>query len=82
MKEIKALGRPLVVLSFGSPYFLRHFPEVEVYFCLYRNTPETQLLAARALGGEIRVSGKLPVSLPGLFPAGHGLILEKTKEAK
>jgi len=82
LKEIKALGRPLVVLSFGSPYFLRHFPEVEVYFCLYRNTPETQLLAARALGGEIRVSGKLPVSLPGLFPAGHGLILEKTKEAK
>jgi len=35
-----------------------------------------------ALCGEIRISGRLPVSLPGLFPPGHGLILEKIEEAK
>jgi beta-N-acetylhexosaminidase len=82
IKKIKAAGRPLVVLSFGSPYFLRHFPEVDAYLCLYRNTPETQELGARALFGEVRIAGRLPVSLPGLFPRGHGLILEKTKEEK
>ena len=28
---------------------------------------------ARALFGEAPIGGKLPVTLPGLFPAGHGL---------
>jgi hypothetical protein len=27
----------------------------------------------RALAGEIPVGGKLPITLPGLFPFGHGL---------
>jgi beta-N-acetylhexosaminidase len=29
--------------------------------------------AVRALCGEAPIGGRLPVSLPGLFPAGHGL---------
>ncbi|MGB9863351.1 MAG: glycoside hydrolase family 3 N-terminal domain-containing protein [Candidatus Saccharicenans sp.] len=82
IRRIKSSGARVVVLSFGSPYFLRHFPEVDAYLCLYRDTPETQELGARALFGEIRLAGKLPVSLPGLFPRGHGLVLEKIKEEK
>jgi beta-N-acetylhexosaminidase len=72
-------GRPAVVaVSFGSPYFLRHFPEVDGYVCMYRSTPETQEIAAKALFGEMDISGRLPVSLPGLFPIGHGISLSKT----
>lgn len=82
IRKLKAAGVRVVALSFGSPYFLRHFPEVDGYLCLYRNTPETQELAAMALTGEIRLSGRLPVSLPGLYPRGHGLVLEKIEEAK
>lgn len=82
IRQLKAAGVPVVALSFGSPYFLRHFPEVDGYLCLYRNTPETQELAAMALSGEIGISGRLPVSLPGLYPRGHGLVLEKIEEAK
>lgn len=82
IRQLKAAGVRVVALSFGSPYFLRHFPEVDGYLCFYRNTPETQELAALALTGEIGISGRLPVSLPGLFPRGHGLILEKLEEAK
>jgi beta-N-acetylhexosaminidase len=72
-------GPAVVVLSFGSPYFLRHFPEVEAYLCLYRNSPETQEIGARAVFGEMDVGGKLPVSFPGLYPVGHGLVLKKTE---
>jgi beta-N-acetylhexosaminidase len=82
IKNIKAAGIQVVTVSFGSPYFLRHFPEVDGYLCVYRNTLETQELAAQALTGETNISGKLPVSLPGLYPRGHGLVLEKTGEAK
>jgi beta-N-acetylhexosaminidase len=69
-----------VAVSFGSPYFLRHFPEVEGYVCMYRNTPETQQIAARALFGEMEVGGKLPVSLPGLYPIGHGIVLKRIEK--
>jgi beta-N-acetylhexosaminidase len=70
-------GPAVVVVSFGSPYFLRHFPEVEAYVCMYRATAEAQLVAARALSGELDVAGRLPVPIPGLYPIGHGLELKR-----
>jgi len=77
VKRVAAGGTPVIVVSFGSPYFLRHFPDVDAYLCMYRNTPQTQEIAARALFGELALKGKLPVSMPGLYPAGHGLTLDK-----
>lgn len=79
IRKLAALerGPAVVVVSFGSPYFLRHFPEVDAYICMYRNTPETQDIAALALTGEMDIGGKLPVSIPGLYPIGHGLELKK-----
>jgi beta-N-acetylhexosaminidase len=79
IRQLAALpdGPKIVAVSFGSPYFLRHFPEIEAYVCLYKNTPETQSAAARVLAGELDVAGKLPVSIPGLYPIGHGLVLRK-----
>ncbi len=77
VKRVAAGGAPVIVVSFGSPYFLRHFPEVDAYLCMYRNTPQTQEIAARALFGEMDIRGRLPVSMPGLYPAGHGLTLDK-----
>jgi beta-N-acetylhexosaminidase len=71
-----ASGKAAVIISFGSPYFLRHFPEAAAYLCLYRNTPQTQPIAAQVLFGEMEPAGRLPVSLPG-FPAGHGLSIKR-----
>jgi beta-N-acetylhexosaminidase len=70
-------GPKIVAVSFGSPYLLREFPEVDAYLCLYKDTPETQATGARALAGEMDVNGKLPVSIPDLYPIGHGLELKK-----
>ncbi|HPW18531.1 MAG TPA: glycoside hydrolase family 3 N-terminal domain-containing protein [Candidatus Aminicenantes bacterium] len=82
VERIRALaslegGPAVVAVSFGSPYFLRHIPEVDAYVCLYANTPETQAVAAQALAGEIALTGRLPVAIPGLYPVGHGLVLER-----
>ncbi|MDH7511542.1 MAG: glycoside hydrolase family 3 N-terminal domain-containing protein [Clostridiales bacterium] len=73
VKEFAACPARVIVISFGSPYFLRHFPDVDAYICLYRNTAQAQETAARALFGEIKVQGRLPVSILGLYPAGHGI---------
>jgi beta-N-acetylhexosaminidase len=73
VKEFATGPARVIVISFGSPYFLRHFPEVDAYVCLYRDTDQAQEAAAKALFGEIEVNGTLPVSIPGLFPVGHGI---------
>jgi len=75
IRELSAGEVPVVVVSFGSPYFLRHFPEVDAYLCAYRYAGEAQEAAVKALFGEIPVEGRLPVSIPGLFPRGHGIRL-------
>ncbi len=77
IKRFAEEEKPIVILSFGSPYFLRYFPDVDAYLCFYQNTPQTQDIAARAIFGEMEIKGKLPVSLPGLYPIGHGILLPK-----
>ena len=77
VRELTWAKKRTLVVSFGSPYFLRHFPEVDGYLCLYRNTSQAQEVAARAVCGEIDIEGRLPVSIPGLYPVGHGLVIKK-----
>jgi beta-N-acetylhexosaminidase len=68
---------PLVVVSFGNPYLLLAMPESPSYLLSYSPFPVSQRAAAKAVLGEIEINGKLPVSLPGLYPRGHGLRVEK-----
>jgi beta-glucosidase-like glycosyl hydrolase len=75
IREFAREPAPVVVLSFNSPYFLRLFPEVDAYLCAYRHDDPIQIAAAKALFGEIALKGRLPVSIPGMFSAGHGILL-------
>ena len=77
VQEEAANCTPVVVVSFGSPYFLRHFSDVDSYLCAYRWDSQAQKAAAKALFGEIDIKGRLPVSLPGLYPLGYGLTLSR-----
>jgi len=66
---------PVLVVSFNSPYFLKHFPEIDAYICAYRHADQAQEAVVRAIFGEIGLDGRLPVSIPGLYPVGFGLTL-------
>jgi beta-N-acetylhexosaminidase len=77
LQALRAAGRPLVVVSFGSPYLLRQFPDAPVYVCAYGSAESSQRAAVGALFGEYAVGGKLPVTLPGMYPYGHGLEIPK-----
>ena len=64
---------PTIAISFGTPYLLREIPTAGTYFCAYGIQPVMQLAAVHALFGEAPVSGKLPVTIPGLAPRGTGI---------
>jgi beta-N-acetylhexosaminidase len=62
-----------VVVSFGSPYFLSDFPQIENYVCAYSNAITSETGAIKALFGEIPFRGRLPVTIPGMAQRGAGI---------
>jgi len=62
-----------IAISFGTPYVVRDLPNVQTYFCAYGIQPVMQKAIVRAMFGEAPVTGKLPVTIPGLFKRGDGL---------
>jgi beta-N-acetylhexosaminidase len=64
---------PLALISFGNPYLLRDFPDVASYAATFSTSLSSEIAAARAILGQIPITGKLPVSIPGLAKIGDGL---------
>jgi beta-N-acetylhexosaminidase len=79
LKQLILEKRPIVGISFGNPYLLQEFPNLRTYLVSYGDMPALQQAAARALLGEIDIAGKLPISLPGLYPRGTGIQIKKIK---
>jgi beta-N-acetylhexosaminidase len=73
LRSLAGSARRMVVVSYGSPYLLRQFAQVPAYVCAYGWAETSQRAAMSALFGEQPVTGKLPVTLPDLYPYGHGL---------
>jgi beta-N-acetylhexosaminidase len=73
-------GRPVVGVSFGNPYLLQNFPALKTYVVAYGDMPSLQRAAARALAGQADFTGRLPISLPGLYPRGTGIQLKAAAE--
>jgi beta-N-acetylhexosaminidase len=69
---LQAKREKTVVVSFGSPYFLADFPQIENYVCAYSNALTSEVGAIKALFGEIPFRGRLPVTIPGMAQPGAG----------
>jgi beta-N-acetylhexosaminidase len=48
-------------------------PKVPAVLLTYEFGDAPEAAAVRALCGEAPIGGRLPVTIPDLFPAGHGL---------
>jgi len=77
VREALASGKTVIGVSFGNPYILSSFPEMNTYLVAYGDMPSLQRAAARSILGTQDVTGKLPISLPGLHPRGTGIQLKK-----
>jgi beta-N-acetylhexosaminidase len=51
------------VLAMGTPYLTEDFPSIQNYICTFSNATVSEISAARALFGEIPISGHLPVKI-------------------
>jgi beta-N-acetylhexosaminidase len=73
VEELAKAGRPVVAVSFGSPYLLRAFPSVPAYLLAWGADAVSQEAARRALLGQAPIGGRLPVTLMPGVPRGGGL---------
>lgn len=68
--------KPVVSVSFGNPYFLRNFPEMQTYIAAFGDMQSLQKAAANAITGNADFVGRLPITI-GSHPLGTGLNLKK-----
>jgi beta-N-acetylhexosaminidase len=73
LEELAGQSRPFVTVLFGNPYTATALPKLPTMLLTYESYDGIELAAFRALVGDAPIHGKLPISLPGLFPLGHGL---------
>ena len=71
MHSLLRSGRPIIGITVYNPYDLLAFPELHTCLVTYEYTQPALAAAVRVLFGEIQPQGRLPVSLPGLYPLGH-----------
>lgn len=77
LREALAANKKVIAISFGNPYILSAFPDLKTYIVAYGDMPSLQRAAARAVLGTQDVTGRLPITLPGLHPRGTGIQLKK-----
>ncbi|HEX8198791.1 MAG TPA: glycoside hydrolase family 3 protein [Pyrinomonadaceae bacterium] len=73
VRQMLSLNKPVAVVAFGSPYLIRQFPEAKNYVAAYAIEEVAQTAVARAIFGEVPFTGKLPVTVPGIFEIGAGI---------
>ncbi|HEY0739376.1 MAG TPA: glycoside hydrolase family 3 N-terminal domain-containing protein [Herpetosiphonaceae bacterium] len=70
-------GVPTIVAALRMPYDLTVYPSAPTYICTYSILDPAVDTLAQALWGRIPFGGRLPVSIPGLYPLGHGLAAQE-----
>jgi beta-N-acetylhexosaminidase len=73
IEDLSLAGRPVILVSLGSPYVLAQVPHVPAFLVAWNSTEPTERAAAQALLGLAPITGHLPVSLPPLYPLGTGI---------
>ncbi|RHW42314.1 glycoside hydrolase family 3 protein [Neobacillus notoginsengisoli] len=73
IKALQASGKKVIVAAIRNPYDLMGFPTVDAYLTTYGDRDVSIHSLAKVLAGEVNPTGKLPVTIPGLYGYGTGL---------
>lgn len=76
IEVVKALSgnQNSMTVLFGNPYALKNFCDLQGVIVAYDEAEETQLAAAKMVGGMLKAKGRLPVSVCPKFVYGDGVV--------
>lgn len=71
-RDLLALNKKVLIISFESPYLLSNFPDANNYICAFSDSKASQRAVLNVLNGTLPAKGKLPVSIPNTrFSVGY-----------
>ncbi|PAU95793.1 hypothetical protein CK503_01665 [Aliifodinibius salipaludis] len=77
LKELTQ-NKPSVLTAFGNPYVVQDLPYTDVQLLAWSANGGQVKSTVPALFGGSEISGRLPISIPGLYSINHGLYLPQT----
>jgi beta-N-acetylhexosaminidase len=76
LSSLSDLPRPVILVAFGDPYIIGRLPETTAILTPLNGTILAEASIARAMAGKIEIRGRLPVTIPGRFPRGTGIMMK------
>jgi beta-N-acetylhexosaminidase len=73
LTALKSANTKVVLVSFNNPYLQLGLPLTEAHVIAWSPWTASQRAAARALLGRAPITGKLPITLPGVAAFGSGI---------
>ena len=73
VRSLRQIGVPHTVVSFGNPYLITDFPDVQSYLLAWSGSEASQRAAAAAMLGQAPIEGRIPTRIPPLYEIGDGL---------
>lgn len=77
LNDLIARGTPTALIAFGNPYMSMGIADPAAYLVAYSGSESLQVATAKALFGQSRIGGKLPISIPGQYAYGEGIEIEQ-----
>ena len=72
-RQTETSRKPFVAVLFGNPYTATFLTDVPAMMLTYDFYDRAERSAVRALAGEAPITGRLPITLPGVAERGAGL---------
>lgn len=66
VRQLLKLDKPIINIALRLPYDLAAFPSASTYVCTYSILEPSMRAASKAIFGHSGMTGRLPVSIPGL----------------
>jgi len=73
VRYLDQIGVPHTVVSFGNPYLITDFPDVQSYLLAWSGSESSQRAAAAAMLGKREINGRTPTRVPPLYEIGDGI---------
>jgi beta-N-acetylhexosaminidase len=81
-RQTEPSKRPFVAVLFGNPYTATFLADVPAMILTYDFYDRAERSAMAALAGEAPITGKLPITLPGLAERGTGIVRARTSTSE
>lgn len=78
LRRLMSINKPSALVMFGNPYLVTELDNTDAQLMAWSSHSLQMKNAAPALFGGSKVSGKLPIQIPGMYAIGDGIEIDKT----